>query len=83
MKKIIAQEGPVDKFMGDSVMSVFRGEFHLDRAIDVALAVKEKISNVEVVLEGNKTYKPQIAIGINSGEMVSGNIGSASLRRLD
>ena len=81
--EIIAQGGHVDKFMGDAVMAVFRGEYHLDRAIDVALAVKEQISNVEVALEGDKTYKPQISIGINSGEMVSGNIGSASLRRLD
>jgi adenylate cyclase len=83
VKEIIAQGGHVDKFMGDAVMAVFRGEYHLDRAIDVALAVKEQISSVEVVLEEDKTYKPQISIGINSGEMVSGNIGSASLRRLD
>lgn len=83
VKEVIAQEGHVDKFMGDAVMAVFRGEYHLDRAIDVALAVKEKMSNIEVPLEGDKTYKPQISIGINSGEMVSGNIGSASLRRLD
>jgi class 3 adenylate cyclase/DNA-binding response OmpR family regulator len=83
VKEIIAQGGHVDKFMGDAVMAVFRGEYHLDRAIDVALAVKEQISNVEVALEGDKTYKPRISIGINSGEMVSGNIGSASLRRLD
>jgi len=83
VKEIISQGGHVDKFMGDAVMAVFRGEFHLDRAIDVALAVKEQISSVEVVLEGKKTYKPEISIGINSGEMVSGNIGSASLRRLD
>ena len=83
VKEIIAQGGHVDKFMGDAVMAVFRGEYHLDRAIDVALAVKEQISNVEVALDGDKTYKPQISIGINSGEMVSGNIGSASLRRLD
>lgn len=81
--EIIAQGGHVDKFMGDAVMAVFRGEYHLDRAIDVALAVKEQISTVEVALNEDKTYKPQISIGINSGEMVSGNIGSASLRRLD
>lgn len=83
VKEIIAQGGHVDKFMGDAVMAVFRGEYHLDRAIDVALAVKEQIGNLEVALDGDKTYKPQISIGINSGEMVSGNIGSASLRRLD
>lgn len=83
VKEIIAQGGHVDKFMGDAVMAVFRGEYHLDRAIDVALAVKEQISSIEVALKGGQTYKPQISIGINSGEMVSGNIGSVSLRRLD
>lgn len=64
-------------------MAVFRGEYHLDRAIDVALSVKEKISGIEITLKGDKKYKPQISIEINSGEMVSGNIGSASLKRLD
>ncbi|WP_198554614.1 adenylate/guanylate cyclase domain-containing protein [Flavobacterium sp. ALD4] len=83
VKEIIAQGGHVDKFMGDAVMAVFRGEYHLDRAIDVALAVKEQISSIEVALKGGQTYKPEISIGINSGEMVSGNIGSVSLRRLD
>lgn len=83
VKEIIAQSGHVDKFMGDAVMAVFRGEYHLDRAIDVALSVKEKISNIEITLKGDKKYKPQISIGVNSGEMVSGNIGSASLKRLD
>ena len=83
VKEIIAQGGHVDKFMGDAVMAVFRGEYHLDRAIDVALAVKEQISSIEIELGDNKIYKPEISIGINSGEMVSGNIGSASLRRLD
>jgi class 3 adenylate cyclase len=83
VKEIIAQGGHVDKFMGDAVMAVFRGDYHLDRAIDVALAVKEQINTIEATIEGDKTYRPEISIGINSGEMVSGNIGSASLRRLD
>jgi len=80
---ILAQNGHVDKFMGDAVMAVFRGEFHLDRAIDAALAIREEIKNTEEIIAGDKTFKPEISIGINSGEMVSGNIGSASLRRLD
>ena len=29
------------------------------------------------------SFVPKVSIGINSGEMISGNIGSASLRRLD
>jgi adenylate cyclase len=83
VKEIIAQDGHVDKFMGDAVMAVFRGDYHLDRAIDAALAVKEQINWIEEITVGDKTYKPEISIGINSGEMVSGNIGSETLKRLD
>jgi class 3 adenylate cyclase len=37
----------VDKFIGDAVMAVFRGEYHLDKEQDVALAVKRQISTFE------------------------------------
>ena len=83
VSEIIAQGGHVDKFMGDAVMAVFRGNFHLDRAIDAALAIKEKLADNEKVADEYNGYKPEIAIGINSGEMISGNIGSATLKRLD
>ena len=83
VKEIIAQNGHVDKFMGDAVMAVFRGDFHLDRGIEVALAVREQLSSVEEQLTETRVFKPEVAIGVNSGEMISGNIGSASLRRLD
>jgi adenylate cyclase len=81
-KEIIAQGGLVDKFMGDAIMAVFRGDFHLDRALDACLAVRNQINNLPELKE-HLTYTPQVAIGVNSGEMISGNIGSATLRRLD
>lgn len=83
VKEVIGQGGHVDKFMGDAVMAVFRGEYHLDRAIDAALAIRAVINVAPEVQLGNMLYKPQISTGINCGEMVSGNIGSASLKRLD
>jgi adenylate cyclase len=83
VKEIITQQGHVDKFMGDAVMAVFRGKYHLDRAIDAALAVREQLKSVEETVVGDKVFKPEVSIGLNSGEMVSGNIGAASLKRLD
>ncbi len=83
VKEIIAQGGYIDKFMGDAVMAVFRGEYHLDRAIDAALSVRTLIQNQQSTLPDGSSYQPQVSIGINTGEMVCGNIGSASLRRLD
>ncbi len=82
VKEIIAQKGFIDKFIGDAIMAVFQGEYHLDRAIDACLAVRNKINELPQVAD-NVNFKPNVSIGINSGEMVSGNIGSASLRRLD
>ena len=82
VKEIIAQGGFVDKFIGDAIMAVFRGDYHTDRAIDACLAVRNKIAGLPAI-STNVTFSPSVSIGINSGEMVSGNIGSSSLRRLD
>ncbi|MCJ7467018.1 MAG: response regulator [Maribacter sp.] len=82
VKEIIAQEGHVDKFIGDAIMAVFRGEYHLDRAIDAALAVRQQIGKLPEP-KGISGYTPKVSIGIKSGEMISGNLGSVSLKRLD
>jgi adenylate cyclase len=79
VKEIIAQNGTVDKFIGDCVMAVFRGSFHLDRAIEACLGIRAKIDQ----LPAEFSFSPKVSIGINSGEMISGNIGSVTLRRLD
>ena len=80
-KEIIAAGGYIDKFIGDAVMAVFKGDFHLDKAIEVSLAVRSKIDQLPP--SEHFSFTPKVSIGINSGEMISGNIGSASLRRLD
>jgi len=82
VKEIINHNGFVDKFIGDAIMAVFRGDYHLDRALDTCLAVRSEITKLP---EHNYHVKftPKVSIGVNSGEMVSGNIGSVSLKRLD
>jgi len=83
VKEIIAQNGIVDKFMGDAIMAIFKGDYHLDRAIEAALRVREEINKISEPLEGRPDFIPKLATGIKSGEMVSGNIGSVTLKRLD
>ena len=82
VKEIIAQGGYIDKFIGDAVMAVFRGDYHLDRAIEASLIVRAQIDKFPAESE-HPSFTPKVSIGINSGEMISGNIGSANLRRLD
>lgn len=83
VKEIMGVDGYIDKFIGDAIMAVFRGEYHLDRAIEAALAVRNKINGLPAIKGKEEAYKPAVSIGIRSGEMISGNIGSESLKRLD
>ena len=82
VKEIIAQGGYIDKFIGDAIMAVFRGDYNLDRAMDACLSVRKKIEELPNE-SGNIFFAPKVSIGINNGEMISGNIGSGTLRRLD
>ena len=81
-KEIIQNEGSIDKFLGDAVMATFKGEYHIDKAIESCLSIKNAIRNADISI-GSELFKPQVSIGINSGEMIWGNIGSSTLRRLD
>lgn len=77
---IFRHQGTVDKFLGDCVMAFWGAptpvEDHAERALDAA---EEMLSWLEI---GNarweETYgiKIELAIGINTGDAVIGNIGS-------
>lgn len=82
VKEIIEERGVVDKFMGDAVMATFKGDFHLDRAIETCLSIRQKIHEADIGLDAGG-YKPDVSIGLNTGDMVCGNIGSSTLKRLD
>ena len=60
-------------------MAVFRGDFHLDRAIDACLSVRSQIQALPKDTQ-DISFMPQVSIGINYGELISGNIGSANLQ---
>ncbi len=82
VKEIIAHGGYIDKFIGDAIMAVFKDDNHLFKAIEASLSVRSQIEKMPALFD-NVSFMPKVSIGINSGEMISGNIGSASLRRLD
>ena len=82
VKEILAQDGHVDKFIGDAIMAVFRGNYHLDRAVEACLAIRAQIEKMPPEMDA-VNFSPKVSIGINSGEVISGNIGSGNLKRLD
>jgi len=73
---IFKYEGTVDKFMGDGLMAIYGAPIsHKD---DALRAVKTAIEMKEALSEFNKNRKEpiHIGVGITSGEVVVGNIGS-------
>jgi class 3 adenylate cyclase len=79
---IEAQAGIVDKFLGDGIMAVFTpasdSDNHALRAVRSGIQMQQKLA--ELRHDWAHTRAPladlQMRIGINTGEMVAGNIGS-------
>ncbi len=79
---IMKHGGYIDKFIGDAVMAVFKGEHHIEEAVEAALAVRQKIDELKKDIDLTK-FSGSISIGICDGQVVVGNIGSKSLKRFD
>lgn len=80
---IIEAGGIVDNFIGDALMAVFKGEGHLDRAIQACLHIRDQVAKLPEQEGHQFNHYPPVAMGLHSGEMLSGNIGSATLRRFN
>lgn len=84
---IIALGGTIDKFEGDAIMAFFGAPIpipdHAVRCCKAALRMKkmEKIINNQLMIEKLIEKPLHTRIGINSGDMVVGNVGS--LKRID
>ncbi len=64
--------GDVDKFVGDEVMAVFNAP---SAAIDAALAIQKRMNEERADFENL-----HIGIGIHTGEVMQGDVGSADMR---
>lgn len=80
---IINAGGKVDKFIGDAVLAVFQDDDHLYRAIQAAIAINTALKISDYADASLREAQPMVSIGLNTGEVVAGNVGSATLRRFD
>ena len=79
-KIIINRGGTVDKFIGDGVLAVFGAPASLDDhalcAVSAAMDIKNSLSGFNDWLKDQMGENMGIGIGINTGEVISGNVGS-------
>ena len=80
---VFEHRGTVDKFVGDMIMAPYGAplddEDHAEHAVQTALAMIRTLNQMNE--EWGRDGKPQldIGIGINTGDMIAGNVGSESI----
>ena len=77
---ILKHGGTVDKFIGDAIMAIWgapiKTQTHAHDAVAAAMEMRSKLDDINEWLQ-QKHYAPiDIGIGINTGDVVLGSIGS-------
>ena len=88
---IMARQGTIDKYMGDCIMAFWNAPLddplHVQHAADSSLAMFDEMPKLnerlkaEAEAEGRPFHPLKVGIGLNTGEVVVGNMGSE--RRFD
>lgn len=81
MAKIIFQnQGSLDKYIGDAIVAVFGSLIPLENpgrtAVQAAIQMMKELSSLNEKWKNQYGFRMDIGIGINTGEVFLGNIGS-------
>lgn len=81
---VFRHRGTLDKFVGDMVMALYGAPLddpdHADHAVQTALAMVAELERLNEQWAREGRPRMDIGIGINSGEMIAGNIGAETIR---
>ncbi|MBK7996731.1 MAG: adenylate/guanylate cyclase domain-containing protein [Blastocatellia bacterium] len=82
---IFANLGTLDKYLGDGLMAIFGAPYHNDddaiNAVNAAIGMQKRLSKLNLEIKRLGFAPIEIGIGINTGEVTVGCIGSE--QRLD
>jgi adenylate cyclase len=80
---VFKHKGTVDKFVGDMVMALFSAPLddpaHAQHAVEVAVEMVDVLGDLNRAWAARGMAQLDIGIGVNSGDMIAGNIGSSSI----
>ncbi len=80
---IFTNAGTLDKFVGDEIMAVYGAPHpyknHAEKACITALEMIAKLRSLQKYWSENRLDYFQIGIGINTGKVILGNLGSSQL----
>ncbi|MCH8290981.1 HAMP domain-containing protein [Candidatus Poribacteria bacterium] len=73
-------KGVIDKYIGDAIVALFGAPIsHQDdirRSVDAALEMRRRLAILNAEREKNGEFPLEVGIGLNSGLVLAGNIGS-------
>ena len=79
-ESILKHGGTLDKYLGDGLMAFFGAPIfyadHVERAISVAREIQFKVAELNRKWEAEGEVPLLVAVGINTGPVVVGNVGS-------
>ncbi len=77
---IFANNGTLDKFIGDAVMAIYGAPLELKdgayKAVKTAIEMRDKLAKLNEKWKAEKKPQIQVGYGLNTGEAIVGNIGS-------
>jgi adenylate cyclase len=80
---VFRHQGTVDKFVGDMVMALFGAPVddvdHAEHAVAAAVSMVGELGTLNAKWASEGKARLDIGIGVNSGDMIAGNIGSSSI----
>lgn len=81
VEAVFNHKGILDKYIGDAMMAVFGTPFplkdHAWKSVQSALEMRHRLAEFNACRVKEKKDAIRIGIGINSGSVISGNIGSS------
>jgi len=80
---VFRHKGTVDKFVGDMVMALFGAPLddsnHAEHAVQAAVDMVKELGELNKGWAERGMAQLDIGVGINSGDMIAGNIGSSAI----
>ena len=77
---IESHKGVIDKYIGDAIVALFGAPISyqddIRRSVDAALEMRRRLAILNAEREKNGEFPLEVGIGINSGLVLAGNIGS-------
>jgi adenylate cyclase len=80
---VFRHKGTVDKFVGDMVMALFGAPLddaeHAEHAVQAAIDMVRELGELNRGWAARGMAQLDIGVGVNSGDMIAGNIGSSAI----